>query len=98
MADNVDKRELRRRVLLFAYDAVGKIVTQESMSIDDYYDELHPVIDDNSYRKRRNIRSIKGEIYDLNGNLDQQSYVEYNESGDYVRSRILYSDGTVIED
>ena len=85
-------------VLLNAFDGSRKIIFELELSVDDYYDESHPLIDDNAYRGERGIRYVHGRIYDYDGKLDQEFNNEYGLDGVYIRSRIVHGDGTIIED
>ena len=85
-------------VLLDAFDGSRKTIFELVLSVDDYYDESHPVIDDDSYRSERGIRFVHGRIYDYDGKLDQEFNNEYGSDGAYIRSRIVHGDGRIIED
>jgi hypothetical protein len=92
-----DDLELRGTVLITAFDIRRKLISEESLSIADYYEDSHPMIDDNDFRKQRHIRFVHGCIYDYDGKLDQEFDNEYGEDGTYIRSRIVHADGTVID-
>lgn len=83
--------------MLSAFNTRRELVLEESLAIDDYYENSHSMIDDNDFRKQYNIRFVRGCIYDYDGNLDQEFDNEYDDGGTYIRSRIVHADGTVID-
>ena len=85
-------------VRLRAFDKSHKEVSKLKLPIDDYYDNSHPLIDDDEYRRKRAIRFVHGQIFDHEGKFDQEFKNEYDSNGVYVRSKIIHADGTVIED
>ncbi len=85
-------------VILTGLDASSPVVVEERISVVDYYESLHPILDEEyAYRAQHGIRYVKGRIYDYDGNLDQEFTNEYDENGVYVHSRIVFADGTVSE-
>jgi len=76
----------------------GRVVEKLQLSYDEYYDGSAPMIDSDSFRKSRGIRSITGEIYDSSGSLQQRFENRYNELGAYSGGRTEFDDGTVVED
>ena len=85
-------------VLLEAFDISHNMVLEVSMPVDGYYDDSHPLIDENDFRREQGIRFVHGRIFDYAGKIDQEFRNEYDTDGVYVRSRIVHADGTVIED
>ncbi|WP_299469356.1 hypothetical protein [uncultured Gimesia sp.] len=85
-------------VLLVAFGASQNKILDISLPVDDYYCDSHPIIDDNEFRKKMGIRYIEGQIFDYEGNLDQKFKNEYDSEGAYKHSKIVHSDGTIIED
>jgi hypothetical protein len=84
--------------VITAFDASGGLVLEQEISVADYYEELHPVIDDDAaFRMQRHVRIVIGKIYAPDGRLDQEFRNEYDVDGAYIRSRIAYADGTVVE-
>lgn len=85
-------------VLLTGSDKDHRVVVEERISVFDYYDSLHAILDENAiYRKERGIRFVNGIIYNHEGVVDQEFRNTYDEDGVYVKSRIVFSDGTVSE-
>ena len=88
----------RGEVTLKGFDLNNELVAEEQISVLDYYDNLHAILDEDvTYRVERGIRRVEGHIYNENGGLDQEFSNEYDDAGRYVRSRILFADGTVSE-
>jgi hypothetical protein len=88
----------RGEVILNGYDLNNELVVEERISTFDYYDQLHAILDEDvTFRAKREIRRVEGRIYNAKGELDQEFSNEYDEAGSYVRSRIVFADGTVSE-
>jgi len=98
MAKKGARRNPKSVVLLTAFNEEGEIVLEQKLKYFDYYEELHPIIDDDGFRFERKIRFIEGKIYDLDRKLCQEFRTEYDENGKYVRMRAVHADGTIIED
>jgi hypothetical protein len=95
MASNSKGR--RSTVLLVGYSDDGRIVERSSVPYDDYYDGKTPIVDSAAYRAARRIRRLTGEIYNASGNRQQTFDNVYDEAGKYLRSRMVFADGTVVE-
>lgn len=98
MIDLAKRKQRRDRVYLIAYGANGNILDKEELSLLDYYDDEHALIDDDEYRAQLGVRKLTGEIYDSSGERTQYFENEYDEQGHYLRGRIEHSDDTVAED
>lgn len=95
MAKTTDRR--RDVVLLKALRADGSLAEDAEISVHDYYDGEHPLVDDDEYRARRGIVVLEGKVLDAGGKVDQDFRVQYSEAGAFVSSRVVHGDGTVIE-
>jgi hypothetical protein len=85
-------------VILQGLDAAGSLVAEEHVSLFDYYEQLHAILDEDvTLRLKKGIRRVVGQIYNKNGELDQEFGNDYDDTGTIVRSRIVFSDGTVSE-
>jgi len=85
-------------VILTAFNADQEKLFEQTLSVVEYYEQLHPLIDDdNELRVRSNIRNVVGRIYDYDGTLDQHFTNAYDANGQYVNSRIVFNDGSVAE-
>jgi len=80
------KTELREMAILSGYDVEDNVVITEKLSVHDYYDGSHPMIDDEEYRKANSIKYIIGLIYDLDGRLDQKFKNQYDRNGELLSS------------
>ena len=83
---------------LRAYRVDGALVEEAEISLADYYQGLHDLIDQDDYRAARNITIVEGQLYDHNGKLEQTFRNRYSERGEYVGGRTVFADGTVNED
>lgn len=90
-----NRRDRRSCVYLYAYDAVDSPVLEQVLSFEDYYEELHPIIDVDEFRAVRGIRRLSGRIYDLDGKQAQEFENFYDENGSLLRGRAVHEDGTV---
>jgi hypothetical protein len=86
---------MRDQVRLIAVDSAGAIVHEQILSRDEYYENLHPMIDDNEYIRTKRIRQVDGEVFDSLGRIDQAFTNLYDETGRIRRSRAVYADGTI---
>ncbi len=92
------KPKIRNEVHLEARSSDGHLVDTAVLTCDDYYDGGSHLIDDPAYRARLGVATVKGEIYDPDGRLDQTFDNRYSDSGEYVGGRTVHADGTVVED
>ena len=88
----------RRRALLQGFDADGQVVVSESLALDTYWDESHPLIDSNEYRVTHGIARVDGDLFGDEGQLLQHFENRYGSTGEYLGGRIEHQDGTVNED
>ncbi|MDD9965653.1 MAG: hypothetical protein OXR73_05465 [Myxococcales bacterium] len=85
-------------VELRAFRADGTLVEELEMSVEDYYEGVHDLIDKDEYRAAHGIAVIEGRVYDPAGKLDQEFLNRYSDSGAYAGGRTAFADGTVNED
>lgn len=83
---------------LRALDAAGGLVESLTLSLEDYYESRHGLIDSDEHRAARGVRQLEGELYSATGAIFQRFRNRYSESGAYVGGRTEYGDGTVSED
>lgn len=69
--------KIKNTAFLTAYDKYGGVVCEQKMSIDEYYDGLHDLIDNDEFRSQRGVIKITGKLYDHEGVLVQQLENEY---------------------
>ena len=92
------KKPLQSTVILTAFGSEGKLIEQTSISYDEFYSDIHTLIDDTSHISKEGIIAIAGGIYDSTGKM-QSSFVNfYNHDGEYVRSRAIHADGSIFQD
>lgn len=66
---------------LVGFDRRGKVVHEQLMSLYDYYEELHPVIDENAFRKQRGIVRLVGTKFDDAGEIEEEWENHYTDAG-----------------
>ena len=91
------KKNPKSLALLTGYDAAGSSVYEEEMSLDEYYDGTHEVIDSSQFRRNRKIVRVIGRLYNFKGRLIQEFENEYGPDGVLSHQKTRYEDGTVIE-
>ena len=84
-------------VVIEAFDDRGTLVEQLKMSCQTYYDESNPVIDEEAYRRTKQIRKITGTIFNRSGEKEQEFEVFYDENFEYLKGKAVLKDGTVVE-
>ncbi len=97
MPRQVKQKKPKSVVQLIAYGADKKEVLRQTLSVEEYYEGLHDLIDNDDYRRERGIVRLTGEIYDHRGVVIQDFENEYAEDGSYKRGRERFEDGTVNE-
>ncbi|QDU58542.1 hypothetical protein [Aeoliella mucimassa] len=98
METNKRGGQFKGRAILRGLDSNEVVVIEEDMSVVEYYDSLHPLLDDNgTCRISLGVRFVCGEIYDYDGKLDQKFRNSYDENGGYLKSSIQFADGTSFE-
>lgn len=91
------KRRKSDSATLTAFDEAGEIVETCEMSIHDYYDELHPMMDDPEYISKHGIRRLTGLLIGERGKVSQEFESLYDKDGIIYHSKIVHADGTVTE-
>jgi hypothetical protein len=95
---NMPNKTFRSVVNLTAFGSEGILIAQESVSYDDYYGDTQTLIDDNKRIEKEEITVITGEIYNSHGEMQSCFTNFYDRNGEYVRSRAIHLDGTVLQD
>jgi hypothetical protein len=85
---------IQDRAILSGFDDHGDQVFELQLALDSYWDNLHPVIDDSSFRRARCIRRLVGKLYGSAGELLQEFKNTYDPSGVLVSSYVRHDDGT----
>ena len=91
-------RALRDVVELVGYDASGVEVFRQALSRYAYYEDLHPVIDEDNFRLERRIIRLVGRIYNDSGSLEQEFENTYSATGALALAGARFSDGTITGD
>ena len=82
-------------VELVGYGASGAEVFRHTLSRYDYYEDLHPVIDEDRFRLEHQITRLVGKIYDDAGSVEQEFENTYSANGALSLSGARFRDGTV---
>jgi hypothetical protein len=98
MPKKIRRSKARDSAHLIAYDAKDRVVEELKLGFLEYYEELHPLVDENEYRRKRGIRRMAGVLYDSSGTRTQSFEVRYTAKGAYLSMVARHADGTVVED
>ncbi len=88
----------RSKVFLVVYGADGAEVERIERSYYDYYDDFTPLIDESEYRVAHGIRRVVGTIDNDSAIVEQTFDVTYDVDGDIATHRVVFQDGTVVEE
>jgi hypothetical protein len=92
------KPKKKRAVAVLAAQASdGTEVERHELSLEEYYQGLHELIDRGEYRSKRGITFIEGTLYDPSGKVFQEFRNRYGKDGRYLGGRTVHADGTVNE-
>ena len=91
------ENEARSLAILIARSLDGSEVERHELPLDEYYQSLHELIDNEEYRAGRAIVFVEGRLFDPEGNLFQEFRNRYAADGRYEGGRIVHADGTVNE-
>jgi hypothetical protein len=89
-------RPTRASVHLAAYDTAGQLLVEQDVSLREYCDRRHPLLDDPAYRKAHGIVRLSGVITDRDGSYSQEFEVRFDRSGLCVSDAARFPDGTVL--
>jgi len=84
----------RDRAILTGYNSGDTPVFEQVLDLHDYWDDLHPVIDQAEFRQGRNIRRLTGRLYGSEGQLIQEFENTFDEAGQLMTSHARHEDGT----
>jgi len=70
-------------------------VFKKSMSLTNWYEELHPIVDSNDFRRKLGVVRLDGTQYGANG--DFTNWVStYRQDGTTIESRDFRADGSLL--
>jgi hypothetical protein len=72
---------VRSKAILVAYGRDDQERERILLELDDYWDQLHAVLDSAAYRQARGITRVTGELYDSDGRLIERFENLYDEQG-----------------
>lgn len=84
-------------VILLGYNEEGRAIYNHTFCTYDWYENLHPIIDDDEETVRLGIRRMDGWQYTRHGQLEKWWRLAYGEDGSTVEHREWRKDGTVWE-
>jgi hypothetical protein len=91
-------RKPKDSMRLVGFDRAGKVVHEQLMSVYDYYEELHPVIDEDDFRKERGLVRLVGTKFDDNGEVEEEWENFYTDTGAISASIVRDGNGEVIRE
>ena len=68
-----------------AYDVQNTLIFHQIYSIENWYEEMHPIIDYNRFRVRYKVATIEGIRYDAQGS-QQRWIATYAEDGSLIEA------------
>lgn len=84
----------RDTAILVGFDEHGVEVFRDRIGLFEYWEDLHPVIDDADFRSSRRVTKLSGKLYASDGSLVEEFENSYDSSGTLVSSRARHQDGT----
>ena len=76
------------------YAADARLIIRQGFTIYTWYEELHPLIDENEERRRLGVVEIRGCKYAEDGSLSSEWQALYTETGAIRELRDQHEDGT----
>jgi len=92
------KTQLKDAMHLEGFDAKSTKVFEHVLSLYDYYEELHPVIDSNDFRKKHGVVRLVGTKYDAKGKIEEQWENFYTAAGALSGGVVRDQHGAVIRE
>ena len=89
-----DRSTRRDEAVITGFNDRGDQVFEKSISLHDYWDASHPVIDEDGFRQAWRIRKLVGVLVGPEGNVLQEFENRYNASGTIVSGWARQADGT----
>ncbi len=83
---------------LVGFDRSGRVVHEQLMSVCDYYEELHPVIDENAFRKERGLVRLVGTKFGDKGEVEEEWENFYTDAGAYSSGIVRDGSGKVVRE
>jgi hypothetical protein len=88
------KRKTKDQAVLVGFDSSGALVIEQTLDLSEYWDESHPAIDEEKFRRDKKIRKLVGTLYGSKGQLLQEFESIYDQAGKLQTSRARHEDGT----
>lgn len=85
-------------VRLTAYGKSGRLIQEEHLPVQVFYEKSHPALDDPSYRKNCGMVRLSGVIYSAQGTVTQEFELRFDAAGLCVCDAARFADGSVSKD
>ena len=89
-----NQMQIKQQVRIEGYNAAKRLVIKQTFSTYDWYEELHPMIDEDEEHVRFGVVEIRGWQYDTEGNLTVNWNASYSANGAIRELLNYYNDGT----
>jgi hypothetical protein len=86
------------RVHLMAYAPNGSQVLEVVLTVEDYYQNSHPLLDEVTFRGNHGVVRLCGTIYDAQGIMNEEFEVRYDQRGAYICDAVRFADGRSLGD
>jgi hypothetical protein len=92
------QNRIRNVAILRTFDESGKPIGEHRVSYDEFYGGSVQLIDSSRFRAQKKIRRIEGEIFDSDGNLQQEFWNDYDAEGKHTHGKAKFRNGTITQD
>ena len=85
------------RVFVRGFDKAGGVVFDKTFGGKKWFEDLHPVVTTNAFRRERRIVRILVKRYDKYGALLHDTLQDYSpQTGEYVHGQCLHRNNTIV--
>jgi hypothetical protein len=88
------KPKTKDKAVLTGFNAGGTLIFEQTLDLSDYWDESHPAVDEERFRRDKSIRKLVGALYGSKGQLLQEFENTYDETGKLETSLARHEDGS----
>ena len=82
-------RELKDMVVLVGFNSRGLPISEQKLSVHDYYDEEHEIIDEPEFRRDRGIVRLLITFHGTKGEVQRREQMHYAADGKPIRREVL---------
>jgi hypothetical protein len=83
---------------LLGFDLHGAVVFDQSIPLHEYYEELHPVIDSDDFRREQRIARLLGTKYGAEGKVEEEWENHYTAAGAFTGGIVRDQHGNIIRE